>query len=125
MTDGETRRQRILDDRDAGMTQREIAERYGVSRQYVSQVCSKYNPIRFKVITKTGCIYPNWRRWINEEKCSRGELLRRMNLVPESENYTRLSCYMRGELSPRKYVIDKLLDITGMTYEKMFAMEDE
>lgn len=125
MTESETRRERILDDRDAGMTYREIGEKHGVSYQYVSQVCSKYNPYRFKFITKTGCIYPNWRRWMNDEKCSRGELLRRMNLVSESENYRRLGDYMRGVTSPRKPYIDKLLQATGMTYEKLFAEEDD
>lgn len=102
MTDGETRRHRILNDRDTGMTCREIAEKHGVSYQYVSQICSKFNPTRFRVITKTGCIYPNWRRWMNDEKCSRAELLRRMNLVAVSENYVRLGDYMRGVQSPRK-----------------------
>lgn len=125
MTESETRRERILEDRDTGMTYREIAAKHGVSYQYVNQVCGKYNPERFRFIKKESCIYPNWRKWMNDEKCSRAELLRRMNLVAVSENCVRLGAYMKGEISPRKYVIDKLLSITGMTYEKMFAMEDD
>lgn len=116
-------KEQIREDRRAGMTHREIAEKHGVSRQHVSQICSQYDPARFRVVKESGCIYPNWRRWMNNEKCSKYELLRRMGLEPVPVNSVHLRCYMNGQSQPRKPYIDMLLKATGMTYEVMFAME--
>lgn len=113
----------MLEDRKACMTHKEIAEKHGVSTQYVSVVCAGVDPKYFHVITKEGCIYPNWRAWMNNEKCSRNELLQRMGYAKVGENALNLSNYMRGLRQPRKPYIDKLLKATGMTYEVMFAME--
>lgn len=123
--ESKTRKQQMIEDRDAGMTYKQIGEKYGVSYQYVCQVCAKRLPYRFQFIKEDSCIWPNLRRWMNDEKCSRNELLRRMGLTPAAENSTTLRSYMTGECSPRKPYIDKLLQATGMTYEKLFAMEDE
>ncbi len=123
--ESKTRKQQMIEDRDAGMTYKQISEKYGVSSQYVCQVCAKRLPYRFQFIKEDSCIYPNLRRWMNNEKCSKNELLRRMGFTPIAANSAQLSAYMMGENFPRKPYIDKLLQATGMTYEKMFAMEDD
>lgn len=41
------------------------------------------------------------------------------------ETCAKLRTYMRGESHPKKPYIDKLLEVTGMTYEKLFALEGE
>ena len=110
--------------RDQGLTHREIAEQVGVSRQYVSTVCGSYDPIYFQYINE-GCVYPNLREWMNTNKISRRELLRRMGLTPRHNNSEKLSRYMRGENDPRKDYIDRMLKATGMTYEKLFYREDK
>lgn len=69
------RKQRMIDDRNAGMTYTKIAEKHGVSRSYVGQVCAQSNPSQFRVIKEDSCIYPNWRKCMNDERCSRSELL--------------------------------------------------
>jgi hypothetical protein len=125
MTESKTRKQQMIEDRDAGMTYKQIGEKHGVSYQYVCQVCAKRFPQRFRFITAEGCIYPNLRRWMNDEKCSRNELLRRMGFTPLAVNSCKLSEIMSGECYPRKPYIDKLLQATGMTYEKLFALEDD
>lgn len=113
-------RWQMVDDRDAGMTYKQIAEKHGVSTQYVAQVVGKYNPSYFKVITETGCVYVNLRKWMNENKVSKSELLRRMYIEPHPENLERLRNVMRGVSNPRKDYIDRMIEATGMTYKKLF-----
>lgn len=113
-------RWRMVEDREAGMTHREIAEKHGVSIQYVSFVVGKYDPRYFKHVTEKGCVYPNLRRWMNENKISAAELLRRMYLEPLPGNLERLRNVMNGRANPRKDYIDRLISVTGMKYEKLF-----
>ena len=106
--------------RDHGMKHREIAEVFGVSRQYVADVCGKCDPAYFVPIGDD-CIYPNLRRWMNENKIPRKEFLRRMGLTSHSANIERFGNFIRGEHHPRKPYIDMMLKVTGMTYETLFA----
>ena len=110
--------------RDQGLKHREIAERFGVSPQYVSAVCASYNPAQYRVVDEN-CVYPNLRKWMNDNKVSRNELLRRMGITVHPNNSGRLSSYMRGQCEPRKDFIDRMLKATGMTYEKLFYREDK
>ena len=125
MTEGKKRKQQIINDRDAGMTHQQIADKHGVSRQYVSQVCATHNPSQFRAVKKEHCIYPNLRAWMNKNRCSRAELARRMGYSSEPCSSLRLGDYMMGRFAPRKPMIDKMLEVTGMTYEKLFALEDD
>lgn len=113
-------RWQMVEDRDAGMTYKEIAEKHGCSVQYVGRVVSKYNPKNFHVITETGCIYPNLRKWMNDNKISAAELLKMMYYEPHPESVERLRNVMRGVGNPRKDYIDRMMAATGMTYQKLF-----
>lgn len=108
--------------REQGLKHREIAEKLGVSNQYVSTVCAKCDPAHFRYVDDS-CIYPNLRNWMNENKITRREFLRRMGLMPYTGNYERFTSYLRGDNYPRKPYIDKMLAVTGMTYETMFYTE--
>lgn len=110
--------------RDQGMKYKEIAEKIGVSSQYVSMVCGKCDPAYFQYVDES-CIYPNLRKWMNDNKITRREFLRRMGLMPYTGNYERFGSYLRGTNYPRKQYIDKMLKVTGMTYETMFYTEKE
>lgn len=105
--------------RDQGYKHREIAEKFGVSRQYVAQVCGVCDPAYYVPVDER-CIYPNLRIWMNENKVSRKKLLLRMGLTESPKNYDRLTSYLRGDAHPRKQYIDRMLAATGMTYEKLF-----
>ena len=108
--------------RDQGLKHREIAEKFGCSRQYAAMVCGKCDPAYFVPIGEE-CVYPNLRKWMNEHKISRKEFLRRMDITAHTSNYARLNGCIRGEYQPRKPYIDKMLEITGMTYETLFYTE--
>ena len=110
--------------RDQGLRYKDIAEKFGCSKQYVAQVCGKHDPAHFLPIGDE-CIYPNLRKWMNENKVSRKEFLRRMGLTPHSTNYERFNSYITGNCHARKPYIDKMLEVTGFTYEELFYTEQE
>ena len=105
--------------RESGMKHREIAEVFGVSKQYVADVCGKCDPAYFVPIGSE-CIYPNLRKWMNDNKVSRREFMKRMGLTPHTNNNERFCRCLRGEYQPPKPYIDKLLMVTGFTYETLF-----
>ena len=111
-------------ERDKGLKYREIAEKYGVSRQWVASACGKWQPSRFTPYDEKACRYENLRKWLNNEKLTRNELLRRLGLECHNKNYKRLLTILSGRCDFRKREIDKLIALTGLTYEQLFA-EDE
>lgn len=110
-------------DREKGMTYREIAEKYGVSKQVVGIACSKSDPNYFRYITRKQCIYVGLRDWMNDNKVSGMALVRMLGYNAEPSEYSRISAYLKGRSSPKKHIIDKLLEVTGLPYEELF-MED-
>ena len=110
-------------EREKGLTYREIAEKYGVSYQAVAQVCGKSQPSRFRFWTKQSCIYPNVRKWLNENKITYRELFHRLGWETCGANYTYMGDWLRGINYPRKQIIDKFLSVTGLTYEQFFETE--
>ena len=111
-------------DRNAGMRYAEIARKYGVSYQRVAQVCASRGVGHFKVYTAAECVYPNLRKWLNENQISRYEFIRRLGLNQHSANHARISEHFRGRTYPRKETIDKFIAVTGLTYEQLFAKEE-
>jgi len=121
MTKGEIYRM----EREKGLKYREIAEKYGVSKQAVAQHCGKYHPARFIPYDEKGCRYVNLRKWLNNEKLTRNELLRRLGLECLHNNYLRLLDILSGRIELRKCDIDKFIVLTGLTYEQLFAEDEE
>jgi len=109
-------------DRENGMTYREIAEKHGVSRQYVAQVLGKQSVPLFRY--NTSCVYPVIRKWMNENQVTIAEIVRRMDLLPIAENYIRYRDILCGKTEPKKSFIDFMIRLTGLTYEELFREED-
>lgn len=108
--------------REQGLTYREIGEALGVSKQWVATALGKQNPKNFKVVGDK-CIYPNLRKWMNDNKISRSEFLRRMGYTACANNSIELRSIMNGVLQPKKSYIDKMLEVTGLTYEVLFEVK--
>ncbi len=108
------------EDRASGMTYREIAAKYGVTYQAVAQVCSKRDASHFRSIKEDECVYPNLRSWMNENKVARNELSRRMFGNSSSVCLGRISAWLHGKCYPTKLNIDRLIAVTGLTYEQLF-----
>lgn len=118
-----TTREQCLKLQAEGIAQSEIARIVGLSRQRVNQICGKNGTGHFKPLTESECVYPKWREWMNENRCSRTELIRRMGLVYHPRYHSSLSCWMRGKNYPVKPTIDRLIRTTGLSYEQLFSRE--
>ena len=112
-------------DRREGMTIREIADKYGVSKQAVAQACGSHNVSFFRKFDEERCVYPYLRKWLNENKVSVKEFLRRCGLTSSGTISKRYAMYFRGKVYPTKLVIDQMLAVTGLTYEDMFYREED
>lgn len=94
-----------------GATLKEAAETFGVSRQRMQQLFPKVFPRGPRI----KCIYPNIKRWIYEN-CGTQQKFAEMIGVCQKTAYD----YLTGRRSPHKEIIDKILEVTGMTYEEAF-----
>lgn len=110
--------------REQGMTYQQIADKLGISKQAVAQTLAKTDTARARQIKPSMCIYPGLRNWMNANKVSMAELVRRCGYVPYSGNRSNFRDYLNGRHDLRKPTIDKILEITGMTYEQAFGEED-
>ena len=105
---------------EQGYNSRQISEMLGITRQRVHQILGKQDGVRFKVIGDT-CPYKNLRAWMNKNKVSRAEFIRRMGYANDGPTAQSFSAVLRGDKQPKKDYIDLMLRVTGMTYEEMFA----
>lgn len=110
-------------DRAQGLTYTEIAKKYGVSCQAVQQACAQHMPSCFKPYTKNEVVYPHLRRWLNENEITRAEFARRLGRVPHASAISDVGKWFRDEGYPVKKTIDKIIAITGLSYEKLFERE--
>jgi transcriptional regulator with XRE-family HTH domain len=106
-----------------GYNRTQIAEKVGVTRQRVYQILGTAEKGFFKPFTEQGCIYPNWRKWMNDHKVSVPELTQKMGMDACSNNYGLIKRWMRGDNFPLKFNIDKLIEVTGLSYEELFSRE--
>lgn len=122
----EDRKNTFIAEHNAGMTLREIAAKHGLSYQRVHQIIggsTKNIKNWFKEIPSEECIYPNIRKWMNNNRITYAELSRRLWGQSHPAYYCRLHKYLLGASSLPKRVIDKLIEVTGLTYEELFTEE--
>ena len=112
-------------ERENGLTCPEIAQKYGVSRQRVYQCCAKSSESHFNKWTKERCIYIHLRNWLNDNRITLSELIRRMDWELLPGNYNAVRAWLNGKTYPIKKNIDKLIEITGIPYEKLWIIGEE
>ena len=106
--------------REQGLTYRQIADILGCSTQAVSYTLSKYNPNHFRLIQVNGCKFPNLVKWMNDNKVGYKELTIRMGYIPNSNMARKIADRVRGKSEINKKDIDKILSVTGLSYEEAF-----
>lgn len=104
---------KVFEMRLDGYTLQRIANEMGVTRQRIYQILYKRPRRGFK------SIYPMLNVWMNDNKETYVSLAPKMGM----SKYT-ISQKLQGEKEFKKLEIDRLLSLTGMTYEEAFALEE-
>lgn len=114
----------MLKMRKQGMTFAEIGNQMGVSRQRVYQMIGHISEAHFRPLTKKDCVYVGIRNWMNNNKVCKTEFIRRIYNRAEAQTVVRYSRIFRGA-ECLKSTVDKILLVTGLTYEEAFRIEEE
>lgn len=104
-----------------GHTLQEIGDKFGVSKQYVAQILPPmkhgYRALKSEMLGKI--IYPNIRNWLKKNACT----LKRFADETGTSYLTIIRALEDEKSGMRKTTIDKILEVTGLTYEEAFAMD--
>ncbi len=107
-----------------GLTYEEISQKFGVTKQRVYAICGGRRERRAVNITEAQCVYPNLREYMIKNKCSITELTRALYGDSHATCISMVRFLLQGGNS-RKKLIDGILALTGMTYEKAFEREGD
>lgn len=99
-----------------GYTLQEIGNKYGITREYVRQILDvgKRKDISQKIV------YPGLKQYLVENKMS----VRKLSFLIGTQYQTALNT-LHGKSKPGMDVINKILQVTGLTYEEAFSLGGE
>ena len=117
--------QRMIDMKNEGKTYQAIADEFGISKQRVQQLIGTRDARYFRHIKKTACIYKGIRTYLNDNKISVAEFVRRVYGCYHPVYMSRIMSKLRGSNDIQKRYIDKILEVTGLTYEVAFELEED
>lgn len=106
--------------RKQGLTYKEIGEEMGISKQRVCHYLNKGDCRYNKPIKEHQCVFVGIRNWMNSNNISMSELVRRLKNTNHPVEFYLVRKYLTREYSMRMDTIDRLLEITGLTYEQAF-----
>lgn len=117
------RRKEALALRNEGKTYQEIGEIMGISKQRVHHLIGQENIHLFREITPEKCAFVGLRDWMNSNKVCVAELTRRLygHSNPNQQKYVRERIANKSNF--QKDFIDKVLQLTGLTYESAFKLD--
>lgn len=96
----------------------EIGEKYGVSKQAVQQMLGGIIHTPREASRK--CAYPSLKKWCADHEMSFRQLAIKAHITPQSI-YGKLS----GLVGFSQGQIDRILALTGLTYEEAFKREGQ
>lgn len=100
-----------------GHNSTEIAKKFNVSRQYI---CHMFNVSNLRVeIEAKRCVYPRIAAWMIENNAGYSRMAQMIGGTTQQTMYYNLT----NEGSIKKYMIDDILHLTGLTYEEAFQTE--
>lgn len=117
----EERKRYMQDLFKSGMTYEEIGKKLDLSKQRVFQLIGGIIKRRVKPFTTETCVYSGLREWLNEHKIGINELTRKLYGNYHTTSRERVKNRLNGKLQITKTYIDKILEITGLTYEQAFV----
>ena len=101
-----------------GMSLQEIADKFGVTRQCIAQLLPASSPSFRHPTNADKCIYPAIREYMQKNRMTYS----RMASLCGVTSMTIYNC-LTGEVTPTKKTIDRVLEVTQMTYEEAFKKE--
>lgn len=111
---------KMFEMRVSGCTLQEIGDEFGVTRERVRQILS--GAIRERKTNMNEIIYVNIAKWLKENEISLSKFSKMLD--PKANSSTRLKNKLTKSKSELKISqIKKILEITGMTFEKAFEEE--
>lgn len=104
-----------------GYTLQEIANQFGISKQRVAQILPPmkqgYRAAQTEMLNKI--VYPNIREWMRKNAVT----MRMLVDLCGSEYPTIYRMLHNEKYNARRCTIDKILSVTGMTYEEAFSLK--
>ena len=114
------KREQAIALRQKGMTYQQIADSMGVSKAYVAVLLDRtVKTSNFHIWPVELSPYPVLTQWMNDNQMTRQELAERLGYSISTNSTYIVDKIMRTDKFTKKE-IDKLLEITGMTYEELF-----
>jgi len=114
----------MFDMRLDGYTYERIGERFGISRQRVSQILSgkstRGNCGARKQKRLDAYVFPNIAVWINENNYTASQFSEEASIDKKS-----FSGYMRGQHEPTLSAIKAIINLTGLPFEVAFERKVE
>lgn len=108
---------KMFEMRLSGCTLQKIGDEFGVTRERVRQILGE--AIKERKTNVDGIIYVNIVKWLKQNEISLLGFAKMLD--PKANNSTRLKNKLTKNKSELKISqIKKILDITGMTFEKAF-----
>ncbi len=120
----EERKKQMIRLNQDGASYQQIADEFGISKQRVAQIIGGTKEHLFRFFSKERCIYSGLRKWLNDNKVSVCELTRRLYGNSNGKSVIRTREKLKGKTELTKTYIDKLLKITGLTYEEMVGEDN-
>lgn len=103
-----------------GVSLQEIADHFGVTKEYIRKITPK---VETKSVyrTKSGkCIYTNILGWMQKNRVCAKKLSKMIGV-----STCTVSNMLKGKVNTTKNTIDKVLEVTGMTYEEAFYIPEK
>ena len=101
-----------------GFSYQEIAEKFGVSKQYINQMLQNViSERRNKAVNKI--VYPNIANWLKDNECSISEFVIRVGIKRSTLDYK-----LHGTGKFNSDEIKRILDVTGMKFEECLKMKE-
>jgi len=103
----------------------EIAKEIGVSQQRVSQILATGKDKRwFHPHSPMRIVYVGLRNWMNENMVSKTAFIIKMGYCFHATTMSRYANKLKGNGSWEIDEINKLISMTGMTFEDLFRREE-
>lgn len=103
-----------------GATIQSIADKFEVSPSWIRKITPPIEGRTWSMYdVRERCVYSGLGQWLFDNRCTYAKLAKLIG-VPQAS----VSRWMSGVHIPNKLTIDKILKVTGMTYEQAFGKEE-